>query len=596
MSLYWSALLTGITSFILSMLITPLVIHVAHKKGLIVTPRKDRWHKTPTALMGGIAIFLSFFLSFLIFQFQSIDWFILIACCIMFLTGLVDDFLEVKPIVKLLAQIICTFALIYQGFTFGSNLLSWASIPITFFWVIGITNAINLLDNMDGLSPGITSIISTVAGILLMANKQYYLGAMSFAIAGSCIGFLFYNFNPAKIFMGDSGSLFLGFSVAFLTLAIQKNISSSSSIVILLVPIALMAIPIMDTTLVTFKRLISGRRIDHGGRDHTSHRLVALGLSERKAVLTLYLISIAWGFLCLFMNKMDTSTLLLVMLLMTIFSIVFGITLSTVKVYNESEEKLAYLRSRGRAGKENNFFLRFLLMNKKVILGFVVDTLIICCSFFVAIKVTNAKLSNDYFVLALFIVIKIISFYVFNLYNRVWRYVSTFELFNHFLSIISGSLALFFLLEKIEIKSTLSSSFYIIDFFVTLTGIVFVRVIYRTLKEVFYKTRGLQKRALVYGAGDSGYLLMKEIAQNPKYGIRIVGWIDDDEGKHNMAINGIRILGSLDKIDTFINKKKAQLIIISSNSIPESKIALLRKKLINTDIEIGLFSLEIDFE
>lgn len=513
----------------------------------------------------------------------------------MFLTGLIDDLKEVKPVVKLLAQIICTFALIYQGFTFGSNLLSWISIPLTFFWVIGITNAINLLDNMDGLSPGITSIISIVAGILLIQAKQYPLSAMAFAIAGSGIGFLFYNFNPAKIFMGDCGSLFLGFSVAFLTLAIQKNISSSSSIVIILVPIALMAIPIMDTTLVTFKRILSGRRVDQGGKDHTSHRLVALGLSERKAVVTLYLISIAWGMLCLFMNKIEISTLLLIIIFMTIFSIVFAMTLSSVKVYNESEEKLAYLRTRGRTGKGNGFFVPFLLMNKKVILGFVIDTLIICCAFFIATKITNTTLSNNYILLAKFIVIKITFFYLFNLYNRVWRYVSTFELFNHFLSIISGSFVLF-VLEKIETTSSLSVYFFLIDFFITLTGIVFLRVIYRTLREVFYKTRGLQKRVLVYGAGDSGYLLMKEVAQNPKYGISIVGWIDDDENKHNMAINGVRILGSLDKLDVFINKKKPELIIISSNSIPEDKISQLRKKLDNTDIGIGTFSLNINYE
>jgi len=181
-------------------------------------------------------------------------------------------------------------------------------IPFTFIWVIGITNAINLLDNMDGLAGGIVCITASIAGILNLMIGQLPIAYMAFAIAGASLGFLFYNFNPAKIFMGDCGSLFLGYLVAFFGVSIQQSSGSSSAILMLLVPISLMSIPIMDTTLVTIKRLLAGRRIDQGGRDHTSHRLVAMGLSEKKAVLILYFVSALWGGLCILILKILLTT------------------------------------------------------------------------------------------------------------------------------------------------------------------------------------------------------------------------------------------------------------------------------------------------
>src|SRR5476651_1482280 len=282
--------LAGCISLLACLGLIPLVIKLANYKGWVVYPRNDRWHTKPTALMGGIGIFISFSIAVFVTGTISgfVTWTIYCAALIMFIIGLIDDIKEVKPVFKLLGQIACSFLLIYHGYTFGGGLLSWAGIPLTFIWVIGITNAINLLDNMDGLAGGISAIIATICGVLGILNGEYNLAVMAFSIAGATIGFLFYNFKPARIFMGDSGSLFLGFSLSFLSVAVQSKLGSSSAILVLLIPISLMAIPIMDTTLVTIKRLAAGRRIDQGGKDHTSHRLVALGLSEKKAVLILY--------------------------------------------------------------------------------------------------------------------------------------------------------------------------------------------------------------------------------------------------------------------------------------------------------------------
>jgi UDP-GlcNAc:undecaprenyl-phosphate GlcNAc-1-phosphate transferase len=218
-----------VISLVLSLVFTPFVIRLANLRGWIVAPRKDRWHSTPTALMGGISIFFAFLTSVIVSSiFLPINWMVIVAFTIMFLTGLIDDLKEQKPIFKLVAQVLATFLLINQGFIFGSGQLGWFGVPVTFLWVIGITNAINLLDNMDGLSAGVSSIVAVITGILSLQSGHDFTALLSFIIAGSTLGFLRYNFNPAKIFMGDSGSLFLGFTLSFLALSGHADIGHFS--------------------------------------------------------------------------------------------------------------------------------------------------------------------------------------------------------------------------------------------------------------------------------------------------------------------------------------------------------------------------------
>ena len=586
----------GLIALIISLAITPLVILLAKKMSWVVAPRNDRWHKKPTALMGGIAIFIAYSLAIFITNGVDNNWFIYAAAALMFLTGLADDFREIKPIIKLIGQVVCAFVMVYNGFDFGGGLLEWAGIPLTFFWVIGITNALNLLDNMDGLAAGIAGIVAAIAGVLAAMNGDVFLATMAFALSGSSIGFLVYNFNPARIFMGDSGSLFLGFSISFLSVAIQKNIGSSSAILVLLIPISLMAIPIMDTTLVTVKRLIAGRKISTGGKDHSSHRLVALGFSEKKAVLVLYAISIAWGALCIFMLKSEINNLLLIVFLLAIFSFIFSLLLSKVKVYNESEEKLIYLRSRGyKIGKGNNLFLRFFLMNKKLIVGLFTDISIIYFAFFIAAKSTKTDIDNQYPLLALFICIKIGFFYLSNLYYRMWRYMAIMELGGYFVSTFSASVIIFILLLLNSTLPVYSNYFFLVDFLLTFTGVLFSRLTFRSLIEYINKNRQNKRRVLIYGAGDSGFLLVKELLQNHRYDLTPVGWIDDDEAKHKMYLYGYRIFGGEPQLLESCKKHDVQLVLISSKSINTEKEQELKEKLNDAGIEVGRFSLNLNF-
>ncbi len=587
--------LSFLVSFGLCALIIPWVIKLATYKNWVVVPRQDRWHKKPTALMGGIGIFISYSITVFIFGFDHLNWMIYFAGLVIFLIGLFDDLKEIKPIIKLICQVICSFALIYHGYYFGGGLLEWAGIPLTFIWVIGITNAVNLLDNMDGLAAGICTIVAIITGVLGVLNNEILISIMAFAIAGSSLGFLIFNFKPARIFMGDSGSLFLGFSLSFLSIAVQRHHGSSTAILVLLVPISLMVIPIMDITLVTIKRMVAGRRIDQGGKDHTSHRLVALGFSEKKAVLTLYLVSAIWGLLCLLIYKVTVNNLFLCVLLLAIFSVMFSVLLSNVRVYNDSEETLSYMRLKGRK-TGNKFSLRFFLLHKKLIVGVCTDILIIYSSFLVAARCMQIDIEDNYVVLGLFICVKVSVFYFSNLYNRLVRYIAVIELSGYF---GAASLATLILAGILFFKGKIDDYppyFLMVDFLLTFTGMLLSRFAYRWLKEVIDKSRQFQKNVIIYGAGDSGYLLIKELLQNQKHQLKPIGWVDDDQSKHNMYLYGFKVHGGGDQLLQICEATKAEIVLISTNTIDLHLEDDIRRKLAEKDIELGRFSMTLTFE
>lgn len=578
-------------SLIYSLISTPLVIKLAKIRGWVVAPRPDRWHTKPTALMGGIAIYFSF-ISIVIASsiYFQINWLILVACTIMFITGLIDDLYELKPIYKLVAQVASTFILVYKGYLFGNNFLGWIGVPITFLWVIGITNAINLLDNMDGLSAGISSIVAIIIGAISIISGDVQTALFSFVLAGATIGFLRYNFNPAKIFMGDSGSLFLGFTLSFLALSVQRNLSDVSVYVIMILPLSLMVIPILDTSLVTIKRLISGRKIYMGGRDHTSHRLVAMGLTERKAVLLLYGIGLLWGVTTVLLSSFkDNSLYLPIVAILLIATAFFGLFLSNVKVYNESEEKIAYLRSRGQNVDKGGVLLRLLLMNKKIIFGVSFDILIISASFFLTAKVTGMDASENYTLFALFILVKILSFFVANSYRKTWRYISFSDVNSNLISGLIASILLYILTNSLFPDVSKPVYFFIIDFILSFSGIILMRVFFKYFRETILRYRTYTDKVVIYGAGELGHMLSKQLFISDKYRYKPVAFIDDDVTMKNTIINGIEIMGTPDEIVDVCKLANANIVIAASSLIDDEKLRQIKPVLQQHNIRLVRF-------
>lgn len=295
-------ILPAALSFIFSLLIVPFVRWLSFRLGKLKKPRQDRWHRQLTPTLGGVAIFLAFWGSLLLFilftrSYSANYLSLLIGSGLAFAVGLIDDFHPLSPPVKLAGQLMAATIVIFFG-DHTIRFFPWpiANILLTYVWLIGIINSTNLLDNMDGLATGVSGIAAGLLAIFLLRAQNTFLLQVDFALAGALFGFLVFNFPPAKIFMGDSGSLFIGFLLA--SLAVFRSSQASSVLAVLGVPILVFLLPILDTTLVTFTRLLRGQSPAQGGTDHTSHRLVSFGLSERQALLVLFGIAIVGGDQC----------------------------------------------------------------------------------------------------------------------------------------------------------------------------------------------------------------------------------------------------------------------------------------------------------
>jgi UDP-GlcNAc:undecaprenyl-phosphate GlcNAc-1-phosphate transferase len=263
----------------------------------------------PTPLLGGAGLFAAFLGSLLLLS--AAPWLngqpvlvyrgLLAGAALVFLLGLYDDLRPITPPAKLIGQILAATLVIASGYTSHfftpripvSAVAQILNILLTFAWLVGITNAFNLLDNMDGLSAGLALVTALILSFFFWKAGNTGLLLISLALAGSSAGFLVFNYPPATVFMGDSGALFLGFTLAVLAIARQPQASNVFAVVG--VPTLLFLLPLLDMGLVTFTRLMRGQSPVQGGRDHTSHRLVAFGLSERQALLTLYAVALISG-------------------------------------------------------------------------------------------------------------------------------------------------------------------------------------------------------------------------------------------------------------------------------------------------------------
>jgi UDP-GlcNAc:undecaprenyl-phosphate GlcNAc-1-phosphate transferase len=295
-----------LAALVVAMAATPLARRLAVTAGVIATPSARRVHRRATPLLGGVAIYLASAVALVLFSDrfyvpQLIS--IFIGATFMSFLGFWDDQRDLPPLVKLAGQVVAAGMLMLTGIQVQIFPIAALNLGVTLVWVVGVVNALNFVDNMDGLSGGIAAIASAFFLLLAVQSGQFLVGSMAAALLGACLGFLYYNFNPASIFMGDSGSLFLGYVLAATALKLKFDRPDNLGWI---VPVLILGVPIFDTTLVVLSRLRRGTSPLQGGKDHTSHRLVRLGWTDREAVMALYLVCGALGLIALFVAKATT--------------------------------------------------------------------------------------------------------------------------------------------------------------------------------------------------------------------------------------------------------------------------------------------------
>jgi UDP-GlcNAc:undecaprenyl-phosphate GlcNAc-1-phosphate transferase len=539
---------------------------------MVAIPRQDRWHRQPTPLLGGVAIFVGS--TAVILWFGPHDWRLaglVGGGALLFLTGLLDDFRRLRPHTKLIAQIAAACVLVVGGVQIGTPWLAAVAIPLTIVWVVGITNAFNLLDNMDGLSAGTACIAAAFLGAFTVSVGSLDVAVLCLALGGAALGFLIYNFNPARIFMGDSGSMYLGFTLAGITLMGTHEMASDVFFV-LLVPAALMGLPIMDTTLVTIVRTLEGRPLSQGGRDHLSHRLVAFGLSERQSVLVLYVLAASFGSLALVARTMGVWLSLLLAGVYFVIAILFGAFLAQVRLYNpvqfaEQSERLS-----------NQPVVNGMIMFKRELGEAALDAVLVCVAYLGAFvlhygfpnpaapgpdpyKEIPVMLSAS---LALVLLVKMSLLLVFQTYRGMWRYLGLSDLMTLAKVTMLGSAILIVGLPIVVRGAIIPRSVLVIDFLLFTFLLLGSRVLFAALNDANARLQSRwQPRLLIVGVGDVGELVLRTVLRARPAAYQPIGFLDPDPATRNRTVHNVRVLGTTEDLVSVVGQRDIDLVVMA---------------------------------
>jgi len=552
--------LGGGAALLAALALTPGVLRLARRRGWIARPSQDRWHDTPVALMGGISIFAAVLAGVLATgawsAYAGPVW---VGAGLIFAVGLADDRWEVPPEAKLVAQIVATALLLYAGEAFWRGGPFWMSIPLTFLWVIGVTNAVNLIDGLDGLAASVATVAALALAVIAAMIGQYDLAVVAAALAGGSLGFLAYNAKPARIFMGDCGSLFLGYGLAVVALGVQ---STGEPVIGTLLPVVVLAVPIFDTTFVTVTRILGGRRVTEGGNDHTHHRLVRLGLSEQGVVGAITGVSALFALASLALFWTTAPLFLAVALLGVVGCVVFGLYLVGSRTYEPRDgEARAFTEHVGAV-------MRALAggVYWKSVGGMVADLLVVVASFIVAVHLRYGgapppgQLDLMVGALPAIVVVKVGIFYAFGLYHGVWRHAGTPEVVRLLkASLLASGVVLAGLLGAYGTEAvSLSAS--ILDWMIATGAVGGTRFGFRALRQYFAARRRDGARVLVYGSAGESLLVVRHLRRRSDRSV--VGLIDDDADRHGLRVQGVTVLGAPDALPRLAEEHDVDEVIV----------------------------------
>ena len=562
-----------------AMALGAVVRRVAPAIGAVVPPRMDRWHDRPTPTMGGIAIAAGTMVGFLVVLAAPdvLPWPdtwvpVPVAALAMFVIGFLDDRLQLSPLAKLVSSLIVGAFLVFAlSRTHPDGLTSVQTLVAT-IWFAGLCHAMNLLDNMDGLAAGVALVAALFLATLLFEPLGAAVVILLFALAGALLGFLYWNRNRARLFMGDCGSLFIGAMLAGAALVPVVGAGDMLSDPALLT-VVILVVPLFDTAFVLVLRRLAGRPATRGGTDHVSHRLVSLGFSERSAVRILYLLGLTGGITAWALQFSGVDSMLPLAALFGVIVILVGIYLARVPAYN-AEDFLALQKSSFAPFLKD---LTFRWHAGQVML----DLVLISACYYFAYRLRFEGESLEHFLpsfaasLPVVLGLKLASMYVSGLYQRSWETFGLRDLTAVLRGVGLGSIlsvlaaAYFYRLEGF------SRLVFILDFMLLSAAVVATRASFRTMNLVAVTRSKRNRRVLVYGAGAFGQLLVREMRANPEWNMNPVAFIDDDPMKARRWIVGVPVRGALEELPRALTRYEVDEVILSSpriNGSVESRI------------------------
>ena len=524
----------------------------ATPRRLVRTPDGKRWHTGSTPVFGGVGIFAGLVAGAGAAALAGATdasaelLGIVGGCALLFLAGLVDDVRALPPLAKLAAQFAAAGIVLASGVTVeivGNDVLATL---LGLVWLVGITNAFNLLDNMDGLAASLAAVACAVFAVEAVASDEGELGlVVALALGAACVAFLPFNLRPgrrAALYMGDSGSQVIGLGLAALALSSSWT-TAGATLTSLVLPLLVLAIPILDTTLVAVRRTLERRPVTQGGTDHSSHRLVYYGLSEGQAVAALTLLAALLGATALAYNVLANARVTVIGLLLS-----FVVLVQFASFLGDLQE-----RSRRQDPGPPPTLWRALVSNPRRLVEVLFDFAIVCVSFLAAyllfVDGRGTYVQRGIFLSALpvLLAVRYVLFVVFGIYRRVWRFASARDLVAIAAAVALSAPLAIGILAAIRPLDDFPLEAFAVD---ALLCAVLVAGSRLALRAVPLRRGAAKRRVLVVGAGRSGRALARELKELED--ARVVGFVDDNPRLRRRRIHGVTVHGGLEELEPLL--------------------------------------------
>ncbi len=545
---------------------------------LVAKPTGERWREGATPLFGGVGIFAGFVAGVLLavavgaVEPSSELFGILAGCTLLFLAGLADDLYSLRPWMKLAAQFGAAGIVLASGLSVEIVANDVLAVVLALVWLVGITNAFNLLDNMDGLAATLAAVSCGVFAVhaVSLENQSDIVLPLALALGCACLAFLPFNLRadrPAAVFMGDSGSQVIGFGLACLGLASSWTVAGAT-LTGMLLPLLVLAIPILDTTLVTIRRTRERRPVTQGGRDHSSHRLVYYGLSERQAVAVLALLAALLGLTGLAYNVLNNARV-------TAFGVLvsFVVLVQFASFLGDLEE-----RSRRPDPGEPPSLLRALISQPRRLVEVIVDFAIICTSFLVSYllfidgKGTEVERAIFLTTLPVLLGVRYVCFVLFGIYRRVWRFAAPRDLIAIAAATFLSAPVALAIVARMRTLAGFPLEIFLVDALLCSVLVAGSRLALRMAPDVLAAARrGPRERTLIVGAGRSGRRLARELRETPS--TRVVGFLDDNPSVRRRRVLGVKVLGGLDETEALLAVARPDEVLVTIPDVPPERLA-----------------------
>jgi len=584
-------------SLALSLLLTPLVMRIAGAIGAMDMPNERKIHTRPVPRLGGVAVWGSVFFTIVLLSLfgpSPISWskslsmngaLLCSAFVLVVSIGIWDDIHQLPPgpkfMVQLAAASLCylggfRIATITNPFNMGSFTLGWLDFPITVIWIIGVTNSFNLIDGLDGLATGVAAIATMTIFSILMLKGNEPAALLALIFTGALLGFLRYNFNPARIFLGDSGSLMIGLALALLSI---KSSTKGSTTVAILVPLLALGLPIMDTLIAMLRRLLDslmpGRKPEkllskvHAmflpDRKHIHHRLVTLGFSHKNTVLTLYLVACAFGLGALIITISNSIGATMIIIAATL-AMISG-------VRHLQYKEMAILRNGILLPIYEWPGFKSALIHGFMDLAFIALAFSGSFALMLGGEFDHEVRARLLFNLPVVCVIQIIALTLSGSYRGAGNATSVDDLLRIVRSVgvsVACTAAVFILF--VNDASLHHAIFFVSDFYLLVSLMIASRISYHVLTYFFKRETKEGKNVLIYGANSRGVLTLHQILDDERLQLKPIGFLDEHPLLQGKWINGYKVLGGHWKLPRLLNRYHVAEILLSGDDLREEVV------------------------